>query len=225
MRYIHYLFGLVIVLSNTIAFAAEDPIQMGARVFYERCVLCHGTSGMGEGLLPLRLEKYPNTNLVGGDEKPDRQKILKAIAIGGSDDTMSDYMPPMGNELTYTELNAVTDFVMILKTEPNKASKMLKQEAETGKPSTRLGQHLYITRCALCHGKFGEGDGRLSKVIKDPPPANLVKSTVPDTYLEKIIELGGEKMGRSPQMPPWGDQMHPFEIKSLVIYLQSIRSK
>jgi len=37
---------------------AATPIAIGANVYVERCVLCHGSKAMGEGLLPLMIKDY-----------------------------------------------------------------------------------------------------------------------------------------------------------------------
>ncbi|MFK5915805.1 MAG: cytochrome c, partial [Woeseiaceae bacterium] len=42
---------------------AQSCVTYGANVFQARCALCHGTDGLGEGILSLQLKDYPNTNL------------------------------------------------------------------------------------------------------------------------------------------------------------------
>lgn len=217
------LYGWMIGLAS----ADVPDVEFGAKVYYDRCVLCHGMGGMGEGILPLKLDEYPNTNLLKNIKSTNRDDIKKSIALGGSEEKskLSEYMPPMGEELTFNELNAVTDFVVLLRKDSTKALALVNQQTESGVADKYLGKSLFSTRCALCHGKNGEGDGRMSKIIKNPPPSNFVKSAMPSAYLAKIIELGGEAMGRSPKMPPWGDQLNKREIESLVIYLESLRGK
>lgn len=198
-------------------------IDTGARVYQERCVLCHGTAAMGEGILPLKIKDYPNTNLIKAIVGKTREEIQYSIIYGGSEGKLSKYMPPMGNDLTWTQTVSVIDFVMLLQSDREKALALLETTRSTDDISWKVGQQLYDSRCALCHGKFGEGDGRMAKVLKDPPPANLVKSRVPENYMREIIKRGGEAMGRSPKMPPWGMQFSDDEISSIVIYLQTLR--
>ena len=198
-------------------------IGIGAKVFNDRCVLCHGSSAMGEGILPLKIKNYPDTNLIISLETLNREQIKSAVIYGGTEGRISQYMPPMGNDLTWTQTESVVDFVMLLKTNKEKAFDMLTKLTDEDESSYQVGQQLFQSRCALCHGKYGEGDGRMAKVIKSPPPANLTISRLPDDYLEKIIIDGGEGVGRSGQMPPWGMQFSKSEIQSIIQYVKKIR--
>ena len=63
----------------------------------------------------------------------------------------------------------------------------------------------------------------MAKILKSPPPANLVSSRLPDKMLFDIISKGGEGVGRSPKMPPWGMQFTENEINSIMIYVKNIR--
>lgn len=90
-------------------------------------------------------------------------------------------------------------------------------------PTIDYGKEIFMQRCVLCHGKTGEGDGRMAKVIKSPPPFDLTASRLPDGYLKEIIVKGSEAMGRSKHMPPWGDALHDVEIESLMLHLKNIR--
>ena len=202
----------------------EPNFELGAIVYNERCVLCHGDSAMGEGLLPLKLKSYPNTNLIKGIKGKSRESIRNAVIYGGTEGNISKYMPPMGNDLTWVETESVIDFLLYLQTNKEKALKLIKDMASNSQMERKSrGRDLYESRCVLCHGKYGEGDGRMARVIKSPPPANLTLSRLPDDYLIKIISLGGEAMGRSPQMPPWGMQFADDEIQSIITYIKSIR--
>lgn len=83
------------------------------------------------------------------------------------------------------------------------------------------GGIVFRTYCVLCHGATGEGNGRTARMY-NPRPANLVKSQHNEAYKEQIIRRGGEGMGRSPFMPPWGEQLTDEQISDLVQFLKSI---
>lgn len=83
------------------------------------------------------------------------------------------------------------------------------------------GGIVFRTYCVLCHGASGEGNGRTARMY-NPRPANLVKSQHNDAYKEQIIRRGGEGMGRSPFMPPWGEQLTDEQISDLGQFLKSI---
>lgn len=208
------------------ASSEENPtptLDIGADVYSKRCVLCHGDQGMGEGILPLKLKNYPNTSLFLKDHAVDRENVKDMIVYGGKLNNRHDTMPPYGQELSWTETESVTNFIMYLRKSPKDARKMIVTVRENKLPLTQLGKEVYDTRCVLCHGRFGEGDGRMSKILKNPPPFDLTASRVPEPYLQAIIEKGGEAMGRSKHMPPWGDQLSSQEIKSVISYLLIIR--
>lgn len=225
----NFVFFVLVVLGSPVLYAAYEnentapTLELGAKVFSSHCVLCHGSQAMGEGILPLKMKVYPSTNLRTAKKAAKREEILHVNVLGGVLDNISQYMPPFGKELTWSELESVTDFILLVRSDPETAIAMLEVSSQTAMPSIKIGQQVYTTRCTLCHGKFGEGDGRMSKILKTPPPADLTASKAPDEYLGAIISKGGEAVGRSKHMPPWGDQLSKSEIKSVILYIKSIR--
>ncbi len=220
---------LLLALIPGVSFAGKNrapqvTVEQGAKVFYDRCTLCHGYDGLGEGVLSLSIRDYPNTNLLKSKHATDLPSLRKAIAYGGTRGEMSEEMPPWGDELTHRDLESVALFVHKLREDPEAGKALLNKESLTGYATVHKGRGVYLTRCALCHGKFGEGDGRMARIIKNPPPFNLTLSGAPDDYLRKIIARGGEAMGRSPRMPPWGGDLTPLEIDSVILYLKTIRA-
>ena len=204
----------------------DDPtpsVETGAKVYATRCVLCHGNKGMGEGVLPMRMKDYPSTMLLNPKLANNHQEILYVTVYGAVDKKVSTYMPPFGKELSWTELESVAQFVHLMRNDKEKAYALLQTQTPKGNASKKVGRQIYSTRCVLCHGEFAEGDGRMSRMLKNPPPADLTASRLPDPYLKDIIMKGGEAVGRSKHMPPWGDQLSETEIESLMVFLKSIR--
>ena len=221
--------GLVFILTGLPSHAAdeyEDPspsLELGAAVYATRCVLCHGNKGMGEGIMPMRLKEYPDTSLLKPRVAHNRKEVLDTTVLGALYRDTSEYMPPFGKELSWSELESVSDFIMLLREDQVRAYALLDSLGNSAQADRKLGQQVFATRCVLCHGPFGEGDGRMSRLLKTPPPADLTASRLPDDYLRQIIEKGGEAMGRSKHMPPWGDQLTVAELNSLMLYLKFIR--
>lgn len=85
------------------------------------------------------------------------------------------------------------------------------------------GSIVFRTYCMLCHGRYGDGKGRAARNY-NPPPANLVISKVSDEYKEQIIRNGGAAMGRSPFMPPWGQELTDEQIHDVIAYLRVINA-
>lgn len=203
----------------------SDPtptVNLGAKVFIERCILCHGSQGLGHGILPAKLKNYPNTNLHQAKFDLDRQTVRDIIVFGGTKGNVSPLMPPMGSDLSWTETESVVNFVLLLRQQRNKALQLLANSHVEKKANRRLGQEIFSDRCYLCHGKEGKGDGRMAKIITSPPPANLTKTTLSITQLKAIITHGGKAVGRSDQMPPWGSHLNDIEINSLILFIESI---
>lgn len=201
----------------------EPSLEYGAEVFQTRCTLCHGGQGLGDGIVAMSIADYPPTNLQENQHGKDLDSLHQSIVYGGSQGAMSKEMPPWGDELTYTQVKSVAMFTHFLLKKPKQAYKLLEETPSTLQPSFRLGRRLFKNYCVLCHGPNGEGNGKMAKVIKNPPPFNLTKSTMPDSYLEAIITRGGEAMGRSPRMPTWGEQLSKPEIQSVIMYIKGLR--
>ncbi len=74
-----------------------------------------------------------------------------------------------------------------------------------------LGNNLFLSHCASCHGLNAEGDGSLAEVLRTPP-GNLTQLTVdnagtfPEERTYKVIDGREEIRGHgSADMPAWGD--------------------
>ncbi len=65
-------------------------------------------------------------------------------------------------------------------------------------------QEIFSTRCSVCHGPSGKGDGPGAAAL-NPKPRNFTdpqwQKSVNDEYIEKIIQYGGIAVGKSPTMP------------------------
>lgn len=226
------LLGLFGLLGNNMAASDQQlaqpqatSIQMGARIFTTRCATCHGHDAMGNGLVPLTVGDYPPTNLLTPRFGTSEEALKAAILWGGSQGDMSPLSPPWANELTWQEVESTLLFLKLLHSDTEQALNMLRRETDKLPASKKLGQRIYHTRCTLCHGQYGEGDGKMAKMITDPPPYNLRKSQRQDHYLRQIIELGGSAMNRSQQMPPWKDELTSAEITSIILYIKTLRDE
>jgi mono/diheme cytochrome c family protein len=83
------------------------------------------------------------------------------------------------------------------------------------------GGLVYANYCVTCHGINADGNGRAARLY-DPRPANLRASDKNDAYIALIVRLGGEAMGRSPKMPPWGEELTDEQIKDIVSFVRSV---
>lgn len=94
--------------------------------------------------------------------------------------------------------------------------------AELAKPVVR-GSIVFKNYCVLCHGHRGDGQSRAARLYGtanlDLPSVRAVDRV----YTEKIIRVGGEKLGKSKFMPMWQDELSEEQITDVVAYLDVIR--
>jgi mono/diheme cytochrome c family protein len=85
------------------------------------------------------------------------------------------------------------------------------------------GGAVFQRYCATCHGVKADGAGAAAKLFR-PPPADLTRSKRTDEYMETIIRSGGKALGRSPGMPPWGQELNDTQIHDVVEYLRTVKA-
>lgn len=180
----------------------DKPVLRGAIVYKVYCVVCHGEVGNGIA----RANALYNADELRISGKLNDDELHAIIRKGGEAVGRSPYMPPWEDELSEEQTNDVVAYLSVVGA----------QEAR--------GQVVYQTNCILCHGVNHDGQGRAA-VLYDPKPSNLVTSDKPPNYKRTIIALGGEAMGRSSVMPPWGLQLTEQEIDDVTFYLKTIREQ
>jgi mono/diheme cytochrome c family protein len=93
------------------------------------------------------------------------------------------------------------------------------------KGDPKRGEDLYVERCVLCHGSQGRGWDWSKRVEKPPLPIPDLTKVVPqrsDQYLFDIIHGGGEAVGKTRLMPPFGFQLSDTEIWNIVAYTRTL---
>jgi mono/diheme cytochrome c family protein len=79
---------------------------------------------------------------------------------------------------------------------------------------------LFTTKCVVCHGDHGAGDGPGALALNPKPRAfgdPAWQSTVTDEQIKKTIVEGGAAVGKSPAMPANPDLANkPEELAALV---------
>jgi len=76
-------------------------------------------------------------------------------------------------------------------------------------------KEVFKTRCVMCHGADGKGDGPASAAL-NPKPRNYTDATwqksVTDEQIKKTITGGGASVGKSPIMPAQPDLASKPEV-------------
>jgi len=81
----------------------------------------------------------------------------------------------------------------------------------------------YQIYCKKCHGENGKGNGPGAAMLNPKPRdfadcANMQKRS--DAELFKVISEGGDAVGMSADMQPWGGTLSADEIHGLVKYVR-----
>ena len=85
------------------------------------------------------------------------------------------------------------------------------------------GQQLHVEHCAACHGLTGRADVVVMHMDETPADQSDPEymKTLPDAYLYIAICRGGEGIGKSYVMSPWGDFFTDQEIKDMVAWIRT----
>jgi len=90
------------------------------------------------------------------------------------------------------------------------------------------GRELYAEKCVLCHGHQGRGWDWTAKVEKPPIPVPDLTRLIPerdDRSLFAVVRDGGEAVGKTRFMPPFGFQLSDDDVWDIVAYLRSLARK
>ena len=90
------------------------------------------------------------------------------------------------------------------------------------------GKAKYQEVCAACHGATGKGDGPAAAGLPTKPRNHTdyaYMSKLKDQQIFDTIKKGGQAMGKSPLMPPWGGQLSDQQIRDLVAYIRTLARK
>ncbi|MFZ5896939.1 MAG: c-type cytochrome [Myxococcota bacterium] len=119
------------------------------------------------------------------------------------------------------------------KSEPDKGQEAAATAAATPPPAppaedpAREAKNLFKTRCVVCHGEEGKGDGPGAAAL-NPKPRDYTdpawQSSVTDEQIHKAIIFGGAAVGKSPNMPGNPDlESKPAVVDELVKRVRSFK--
>lgn len=87
-----------------------------------------------------------------------------------------------------------------------------------GQPATPVGDSLYHTFCAVCHGQVGAGDGKVGVQMAALSLLTDRAKALSDGYLYSIIRYGRGVM------PRYGDKVHGVRRWEIVNYVRQLQS-
>ncbi|MBI5197327.1 MAG: c-type cytochrome [Nitrospirae bacterium] len=160
---------------------SEADLKAGEKVYFRKCVWCHGETGAGNGPGADRLWPRPRSFNEGTfkvrstatGELPIEQDLIDTITNG----LPGSAMPPWDRILSATEIKHVAAFVRTklitdrdyfdAENEPFHLINFGKEVASS-EESIKKGREIFTSgkaKCAECHGEEGRGDG--NKTQKD----------------------------------------------------------
>lgn len=104
-------------LFTTCSTVEASDAKAGGELFAQRCAMCHGEKGAGDGPLAATMpaDQKPRS-LSKGDYKyaTDKAKLIEVVSKGGASVGLSVLMPAQ-SDLNESQLDALADFVTSLK--------------------------------------------------------------------------------------------------------------
>jgi mono/diheme cytochrome c family protein len=132
----------------------------------------------------------------------------------------------MSNEERGTLVKSRTKVVVVLGALSLVAAARVARAAEQIPPAAmKEAEEIYKSRCNLCHGPTGKGDGPAGAAL-NPKPRDMSdpawQKSVADAHIEKIILGGGTAVSMSPLMPGNPDlSSKPDVIKALRLMVRN----
>jgi mono/diheme cytochrome c family protein len=206
--------------------------SLGKRVYAQRCAVCHGPDGRGNGpaapsMIPrprdftLGLFKYKSTRF---GQPPTDEDLFRVVA----NELPASTMPYFGDLLSDTEIRAVVAYVKHFSSVFNGPSPQpisISPRTPKTAASVERGRTLYIAwDCGLCHG----ADGRKGGFLPDEKnyPTRVRDLSAPWTFhggsdpqhiwLRLTTGLAGTGM------PTYADSLTPDQRWDVVSYLESL---
>ncbi len=222
--------------SDALAAQWADIFDEGKTLFIEKCLSCHGCSGIGQGPyarqvvtrpanLHERLINYP-------DPKDTFQHWRVSAGVPGT------AMPPWGlslddatrwkiitYEMSFAEgaLRSIDGGVSDDEGDNLNDTTHITPPIAGTADDYQMGQQLYVLYCAQCHGTDGHGDGPASATAGGyitPEPANFEESGGDFTNYGRWVWKVREGV-ETTNMPPWKFVLNDDEIFKVIFYIQS----
>jgi mono/diheme cytochrome c family protein len=192
---------------------AGDPVN-GRKMYLIYCSTCHGKDGQGKGEAAEFLERKP-TNHSDNDRmtKKTDDELYNVISQGGAAAHRSASMPPWTTTLSPQQIWDIVSFIRLL-------HRQSKYESVPSNATSNFNKY-----CSVCHGQNGNGNGAIAAAFT-PRPQNLTDLEYLRAHSRLDIYFaimgGGNAVGKTQYMPPWGEVLSQQEIWDLVGYIENL---
>lgn len=230
-----------LLLAMTLAAAGPVPAPgdaaRGATLYAQKCAVCHGPAGRGDGPAELVLFPKPRDLTIGtfkirsSPTLPTDADLLRVVTQGIPGTAM-----PAFSVLTEPERRDVVAYVKTLSTvwTEQPAPKPITIPAAPKRTAAllALGKKFYAdAECLKCHGAGGRGDGESADTLRDEwgyaivpydftiPGRMKAGDTVRDVYRTLRNGIGGTPM------PAYGDALSEQETWAVAYYVLSLADR
>ena len=180
--------------------------SFGQALYVERCALCHGVDGEGQGKVGLSLA---NQELL---TTATDEFLHAAIAQGRAGTTMTGWEE---NGMTPAQIDSLVQYIRHWQTQPGIA---LEDKPASG--DRARGQELYTQLCATCHGPDGLTGGKVNlEGMSIGHPQFL--ATASDAFIAYAIANGRSGTTMIPYGQARGGPLDAQQIADLVVYMRS----
>jgi cbb3-type cytochrome c oxidase subunit III len=194
---------------------ADPPAAYeGRRLYVSYCQLCHGAGGKGDGPLSKAMKITPADLTTTVRSRSDT--ILTKIITGEGRQTitgrdrhnlLSDAMPEWKNVFNESQIQAIIAYLRFL----SRTKHDLMGDPE-------IGLKLYQKYCQVCHGKEGEGDGIMTKLMGITPMDHTNPNETNSLSNEELVQSILDGKGR--YMPAWRGILSQTDVEALVSYIR-----
>jgi DMSO reductase family type II enzyme heme b subunit len=172
---IRLILGVLLLAVATLSSAKPGDTEQGEKIYFRRCVLCHGEEGDGLGPAAERLNPPPRDFTAGTykikttgfeDMVPNDEDIYRMIRDGMPGTAMPEWADILSEQEIWDLVAYIKIFAAYDEEEPGALIDYGEQIASSPE-SIEKGNLLYHDqdRCSECHGE--EGKGNASKRLKD----------------------------------------------------------
>jgi len=87
------------------------------------------------------------------------------------------------------------------------------------------GKRVFYHNCVWCHSDATPaGPSNRFNLTPTPPLADdgATFNVLSDEFMQNVITLGGDAMGKSAMMPPWGRTLTQEEIEGVITFMRAI---
>ena len=178
----------------------------GLQLYAGDCTVCHGVNGEGTELAPA-----VNTAEIQATETAE---LVRLITEGVPGTLMAGW----GSALASEDIEAIARFLQewhrltdegVALTPPEP----IRIDVDNPEEMAALGERLFSTTCAACHGE--EGSGGIGPALN----SQQILSRQDDAAIHNAITNGGKRPFS--QMPAFGERLTSVEIEALVQYIRA----